>query len=596
MSYVVGIDLGTTNCAVAYVDPEAEDGAIEMLSIPQVVAAGEVEERPGLPSFLLMPREHEVSAGAMALPWNEEPGYTVGAMARDRGAELPHRLVSSAKSWLSHSGVDRRAPILPWRGTQAEEDDDDDGRLSPVAASARYLQHVREAWRTKIGDDHPLEDQEIFVTVPASFDAVARELTVQAAHEAGLGKVTLLEEPQAAFYSWLAKLGDDWRDSLGPGDVALVCDIGGGTTDFSLIEATDDGEGNLTLERIAVGDHILLGGDNMDLALAHRVAQRLSDDGKKLKSTQQRALVHACRRAKEQLLAADAPESVPISLLGSGSKLIGGTIRTELSREDVETLLIDGFFPEVGADAVPQKRRAVGLRELGLPYASDPGITRHLAEFLAKHDRRPTAILWNGGVMKGETLRKRVGNVLACWRESGKPLPSLAGTDMDLAVAHGAAYYGMVRRGRGIRIRGGTARAYYIGVETAAPAIPGFEPPMVGLCVAPFGMEEGTSVELPEEELGLVIGETAVFRFFASSSRSDDTPGQVVEIDEAEGDILELAPVETELEPVEQHGAGDVVPVTLSSDVTEVGTLELWCVARDGSGRWKLEYSVRDTE
>lgn len=595
MRYIVGIDLGTTNCAVSYVDLEEEDGGIHMLTIPQVVGAGEVEARPGLPSFVLMPNEHELSREAMALPWDGEPATAVGTLARERGAELPHRLVASAKSWLSYSGVDRKAPILPWRGPQAESVEEETDRISPVEASARYLRHIREAWRHQMGDDLPLEEQDIFLTVPASFDAVARELTAEAAKEAGLGQITLLEEPQAAFYSWLASLGDEWRERLSPGDVALVCDIGGGTTDFSLIEAIDDGEGNLALERIAVGDHILLGGDNMDLALAHRLAQRLSEQGKKLKPMQQRALVHACRRAKEELLIASGPDSVPISLLGSGSKLIGGTIRTELSREDVETLLVDGFFPQVSADATPQKRRAVGLRELGLPYASDPGITRHLAEFLAKHDRRPTAILWNGGVMKGDVLRSRVAQVLAAWHGGGS-VRSLDGTDLDLAVAHGAAYYGLVRRGRGIRIRGGTARSYYIGVESAAPAIPGFEPPVVGICVAPFGMEEGSSTELPDEELGLVIGEKAVFRFFASSTRHEDPPGNVVEVDDEDDALVELDAVETELDPVEGHGAGDLVPVTLSSHVTEVGTLELWCVARDGTGRWKLEYSVRDAE
>ena len=310
MRYIVGIDLGTTNCAVSYVDLEDEDGAIHMLAISQVVGAGEIEARKGLPSFLLMPSEHELSREAMALPWNDAPHAAVGTLARERGAELPHRLVSSAKSWLSYSGVDRKAAILPWRGPQAEELDEETGRLSPVEASARYLEHIRAAWRHQMGGEHPLEQQDIFLTVPASFDAVARELTAEAARAAGLEQITLLEEPQAAFYSWLAALGDEWRERLKPGDVALVCDIGGGTTDFSLIEAVDDGDGNLSLERVAVGDHILLGGDNMDLALAHRLAQRLSEQGKKLKPMQQRALVHACRRAKEDLLSTDGPDTV----------------------------------------------------------------------------------------------------------------------------------------------------------------------------------------------------------------------------------------------------------------------------------------------
>ncbi len=588
--FVVGIDLGTTNCGAAYVDSEG-DGEIHLLPIAQVTAPGEVAAQPTLPSFLLLPTAHEVAPDTVALPWTDAdaPSEVVGVFARDRGAELPHRLVSSAKSWLSYTGVDRNAPILPWRGTDSEGGDGD-RRLSPVEVSSRYLAHIRAAWDGSMAE--PLADQEVFLAVPASFDAVARELTVVAARAAGLDNITLIEEPQAAFYSWLAHTGDDWRKQLSPGDVVLVCDIGGGTTDFTLIAATDDGAGNLQLERIAVGDHILLGGDNMDLALAHAVTQRLGDKGKKLKTSQQRALVHACRRAKETLLAPDPPEAVPIAILGGGSKLIGGTIRTELRRDDVEALLLDGFFPTVTADAAPTKRRAVGLRELGLPYATDPAVTRHLAHFAARHGRAPTSVLWNGGVMKGELIRRRLGATIAGWYDRDA-LPALAGTDLDLAVAHGAAYYGMVRRGRGIRIRGGTARSYYIGVETAMPAIPGFAPPVKGLCVAPFGMEEGSAVDLPGEELGLVVGETAVFRFFASTDRQDDAAGAIADPDDDE--LIELDPVETLLAADAATEAGEVVPVTLRAQVTEVGTLELWCVAsEDSSRRWKLEYAVRE--
>jgi molecular chaperone DnaK (HSP70) len=589
--YIVGIDLGTTNCAVAFVDTEApgDKAIIEHLAIDQVTAPGEVEDRPALPSFLLLPTEHELKREAMSLPWAEAPDYVVGTLARERGAELPHRVVASAKSWLSNDAVDRTAAILPWHGS---EDDDDGGeKVSPVDASARYLEHLRHAWAEFVGDEDPLEDQDIFLTVPASFDAVARELTVTAAKQAGLPRVTLIEEPQAAFYSWLAQSGDDWRESLEAGDVVLVCDVGGGTTDFSLIAVTDDGKGNLELERVAVGDHILLGGDNMDLTLAHSVAQRLKKDGKKLKGMQFRALVHACRRVKESLLSEGAADEHPITLLGSGSKIIGGAIRTSIMRSEAEALLVDGFFPKVGAEDKPKQHRALGLRELGLPYATDPAISKHLAEFLSRHGRPPTAILWNGGVMKGSHLRERLGEVIESWFDS-KEMPSLRGTNLDLAVANGAAYFGLVRRGRGIRIRGGTARSYYIGVESAMPAIPGFEPPVKALCVAPFGMEEGSSATLPDEELGLTVGENTVFRFFASSTRKDDVPGTVVDLEEDE--LLELAPVETNLDVTEKTSSGDVVPVSLSAQVTEIGTLELWCSARDASGKWKLEYSVRD--
>ena len=584
MSYVVGIDLGTTNCAVAFIDIDDAELAIRVLPIPQVIAAGEVAAQNTLPSFLLAPSEHQVSRAAMALPWGK-PDYTVGVMARDRGAELPGRLVSSAKSWLSYAGVDRTAPILPFRA-RGEEADGDIGRLSPVTASARYLEHLAAAFEAATGT--ALADCDVLLTVPASFDAVARELTAVAAKEAGLANVTLLEEPQAAFYAWLDRIGDGWREKLAPGDVALVCDIGGGTSDFSLIEVSDDGSGNLALERVAVGDHILLGGDNMDLTLAHVLGQRLAEKKKKLKPKQLRALVHACRRGKETLLGSDAPEAVPITILGGGSKLIGGTIKTELARADVESIICEGFFPQVAASDRPQERKAIGLREMGLPYATDPAVTRHLAAFLDRHDHKPTAILYNGGVMQAPALRERVASTLGGW--FGK-LRSLGADSLDLAVAHGAAYYGLVRRGRGIRIRGGTARSYYIGVESSMPAIPGFEPPVVALCVAPAGMEEGSSVELPDHELGFVVGEPSTFRFFASSARKEDQPGEILDTDE----LAELPPVEASL-AASGDDAGRLIPVTLSAQITEVGTLELWGEAKGGDGRWKLEYSVRADE
>lgn len=593
--YIVGIDLGTTNCAVSYVDTESEDTSIQQLTLRQVTAPGEVDERPTLPSFLLLPNEHELKPEAMSLPWSPiPPRYVVGTLARDRGSDLPHRQVSSAKSWLSYSGVDRTAAILPWRGSDTDEEDKGP-RVSPVEASSRYLAHIRDAWEDAIGEDHPLEEQDVFLTVPASFDAVARELTVASARQAGLEHITLLEEPQAAFYSWLAHSGDAWRDRLNAGDVVLVCDVGGGTTDFSLIAVNDDGSGNLELERVAVGDHILLGGDNMDLTLAHVASQRFAEQNKKLNSLQFRSLINACRRAKETLLGEPDTAEAPITVLGSGSKLIGGSLKTQITQNDIGEFLLGGFFPKVAADDRPKKHKALGLRELGLPYATDPGVSRHLAEFLGRHEQKPTAILWNGGVMKSERLRLRIGEVVGSWYgDPNAALPSLAGTNLDLAVAHGAAYYGMVRRGQGIRIRGGTARSYYIGVEAAMPAIPGFAPPIRGLCVAPFGMEGGSTATLKEEDLGLTVGEPTTFRFFASSSREDDGPGAVVDPSEAE--LRELAPVETTLEPNEENHAGDVVPVTLSSHVTEVGTLELWCEAKEGAGRWKLEYSVRDHE
>jgi molecular chaperone DnaK (HSP70) len=584
---ILGIDLGTTSSVLAAAD---DDAPARTVPIAQVVGPGEVAERPSLPSFLLLPSDLEVPSAQLALPWSGPMRYAVGGFARDRGAELPHRLVASAKSWLCNPAIDRTSPVLPFRGAQRELERDmaDGERVSPVNASARYLAHLRAAWDDAHPDD-PASEQDVLVTVPASFDPVARELTVVAAREAGFDRVTLLEEPQAAFYAYLVARGDGWRRDLSPGDVVLVCDVGGGTTDFSLIEITSDA-GNLALERIAVGDHILLGGDNMDLALAALVGREL---GRPLDALQQRALVHTCRRAKEQLLGDAAPASVPVAILGRGSRLIGGTIKAEVTRAQAESLLVDGFFPEVGADARAERRRAGGLREMGLPYAHDPAITRHLAEFLARFGRMPTHVLFNGGVMKAPRLSGRIVELLRAW--AGRDVTVLAGADLDLAVALGAAHYGQVRRGKGVRIRGGTARAYYIGIESAMPAIPGFAPPVKALCVAPQGLEEGSSVELPDDELGLVVGETQAFRFFAAANRPDVPPDQAGALIDADSDgLVELDPVEKLVAADADHDAGQLVPIRLEAHVTEVGTLELWCVARDGRGRWKLEYSVRE--
>jgi molecular chaperone DnaK (HSP70) len=590
---ILGIDLGTTNSALAIA---GDDEAAHAVPIAQVVGPGEVAERPTLPSFLLLPSELEVAPAQLQLPWSGPLRYCVGTFARERGAELPHRLVSSAKSWLCNPSIDRTAQVLPFRGAQRELDDAMAGgeRVSPVNASARYLAHLRAAWDDAHPDD-PADEQDVLVTVPASFDAVARELTVVAAREAGFEKITLLEEPQAAFYAYLAARGEAWRQDLKPGDLVLVCDVGGGTTDFSLIEVADDG-GNLALERVAVGEHILLGGDNMDLALAAIVGKQLADAGKTLDALQQRALVHACRRAKETLLGEAAPAKAPIAILGRGSKLIGGAMKAEVTRDQAEAMLVDGFFPKVGADVKTERRRAAGLREMGLPYAHDPAVTRHLAEFLTRSGRMPTAVLFNGGVMTASKLQARIVELLRGW--AGTDVRVLGGADLDLAVATGAAHYGRVRRGKGVRIRGGTARAYYIGIESAMPAIPGFAPPVKALCVAPKGLEEGSTVELPDDELGLVVGETVGFRFFCSSgsatARKADAAGALIDADTP--GLAELDPVEKLVPADGDHKPGDLVPVRLEAHVTEVGTLELWCAARDGRGRWKLEYSVRERQ
>ena len=591
--YVVGIDLGTTNCALAYIDTGAgEHPQCREMPIPQVVAPGLVEERPLLPSFLYLPGPNEQPAGALKLPWAAERDFAIGEFARQFGAQVPTRLVSSAKSWLCHPGVDRRGPILPWKAPDGAR------RVSPLQAATMNLQHLAEVWNSTLGKtlpEHRLEQQDIILTVPASFDAVARELTVEAARAAGMEHLTLLEEPQAAFYAWLDAVADGWREQVEVGDLILVADVGGGTTDFTLIEVGED-RGNLALTRVAVGDHLLLGGDNMDLALAYKASQMF---GTKLDANQLQMLAHSARSAKEQIFADPKLAKASVTVLGRGRSVIGGTLKAELSRQDIESVALDGFFPTCSLDAQPTKARAAGFQELGLPYASDPAVTKHLASFLTRQaeslaSRRsalPTKVLFNGGVFKSSPLQQRLLDVMNQWSSSAKQpnCTTLTGTSLDVAVAHGAAYYGLVRRGKGIRIRGGTARAYYVGIETAQPAIPGMPPPLKALCVAPFGMEEGTETDVPSQEFGLVVGEPVEFRFLGSTTRRQDTPGTL--IDDWQDEIDELAPVAMTLDDAAKAGR---VPVHLHCKVTEVGQLELWCQSRDGSQRWKLEFNVRE--
>ncbi|MDC3953412.1 Hsp70 family protein [Polyangium jinanense] len=601
--FVVGIDLGTTHSALAFAESAAEKPRAEVLPVLQLVARGTLEERVLLPSFYYAAHESE---GAQSLPWDAERTFVVGEYARTRGIDAPIRLVSSAKSWLSHAGVDRRSALLPLGAPEDVE------KISPVEASWRYLEHLAEAWVHRQGKEQSLSAQEIVLTVPASFDAAARDLTVEAAGLAGFEDLTLLEEPQAALYAWIDAAGEDWRKYIHPGDVILVVDVGGGTTDFSAIAATEV-NGSLALERVAVGDHILLGGDNMDLALAHVARQKFVAEGKELDRWQMIALTHGARGAKERLLSDASIESLPVVVPSRGAKLLGSSLRTELSQSEVGKILVDGFFPVVGANARPAQRARGGLTQLGLPYAQDPAVTRHLAAFLGRHARaldriegfpkhegrtllHPTVLLFNGGVMKGKVLADRIVSTLNAWLEAdgGKPVRVLPAADLDLAVARGAATYGLVRKGRGLRIRGGTARAYYVGIESAVPAVPGIEPPITALCVAPFGMEEGTEAALPPQELGVVVGEPVRFRFFGSSVRRDDPAG--VELESwGEGELDELAPMEVTL-PADGRREGDVVPVRLRSSITEVGTLLVEAVPiepQKPGEKWKVELGVR---
>jgi len=602
--FVVGIDLGTTNSALAYATP-SESGRdaspVSLFDVPQLVNPGEVAEQPLLPSFLYIPGDSEFVEGSLALPWETHPAFIVGSLAQKRGAENVNRLVTSAKSWLSSQNADPADAFLPIDTPEGFP------KVSPLEASRQYLLHLRSAWNAKFPAT-PLEEQSVLITVPASFDAAARELTQRAAQLAGFSEVTLLEEPQAAFYAWLER-HPDWRDRVKPGDLILVFDIGGGTTDFTLISVADK-DGELQLERVAVGEHILLGGDNMDLALARYVNQNLAAKNTKLDRVQFHSLWQQCRAAKEALLAdeASAKTEVPITILGRGTGLVGGSIRTKLTRDEARTLLLDGFFPVVGSADAPQKQRHSGLMEVGLNYASDAAVTRHLAQFLMQAANRaghaggiarPTHLLFNGGVLQADAIEQRLIAVLNTWlsEASAPPVVTLQDetkrSDLMHAVAYGAAYYGLARAGLGVRIRGGVPRTYYVGIETAMPAVPGLPAPMKALTVVPFGLEEGSQVQLPGRKLALVVGEHAVFRFFSSLSRRDDPPGLL--LDDIDDQLEELAPIEVYLPPNRDQSDGkeEVVPVTLESRVTETGMLELWCVATDGR-RWKLEFNVRE--
>ncbi|AJX34669.1 Hsp70 family protein [Burkholderia oklahomensis] len=605
--YSIGIDLGTTHCALSYVDLAASDGEktnLGVLPVAQLTAPGAIESPDLLPSFLYLPHPNELAPGDLALPWAAERDFAVGELARSRGAGTPIRLVSSAKSWLCHPGVDRRAAILP------SDAPPEVARVSPLESAVRYLTHLREAWN-HAHPDAPFDQQDITVTIPASFDPAARELTAEAAQAAGYARMTLLEEPQAALYSWIEKSSGAWRKEVKVGDIILVVDVGGGTTDLSLI-AVVERDGNLELHRVAVGEHILLGGDNMDLALAHVVARKLAAQGTQADPWQLRALTYACRSAKETLLSDPATDAVPLVVPSRGSKLIGGSVRTELTRAELTQTILEGFFPQVDASARPVSRTRAGLTQLGLPYAQDAGITRHLAAFLgrqvaalaeldglqrAQDDAasflHPTAVLFNGGVFKSPLLVERILGTLNGWlaADGAAPARLLGGADLDLAVARGAAYYGYVKRGKGVRIRGGTARAYYIAIESAMPAVPGLEPPIQALCVAPFGMEEGTDAALPPQEFGLVVGEPVHFRFFGSSVRRQDQVGTLLDFWSPD-ELQELEEIEATLPP-EGRTPGEIVPVKLHARVTEAGTLELEAVQSGANERWKVEFDVR---
>lgn len=597
--YLIGIDLGTTNSALAYIDaqtaPRTGKPNIQTFQVSQLVNAGEMGRRPLLPSFLYLPGAHDLPPGATKLPWDENPPDVIGEFARNHGGRIPGRLVTSAKSWLCHAGVDRTAPLLPWAAPPEVQ------RLSPLEVSSRYLRHFVVAWNHVMAksDEDRLEKQAVVLTVPASFDDVARNLTLEAARKAGFENVTLLEEPQAAFYCWLALHPGNEIGQLKPGMRCLVVDVGGGTSDFSLIRAGEE-KGELAFIRDAVGDHLLLGGDNMDLALAKAVEAKLPGSGK-LDAAQYGTLVQACRNAKEAMLSPGGPTSFPVTLMGRGRSVIGGAMHTTLTPDEVRATLFDGFFPHTRVDATPARGARAGLHEMGLPYVNDPAVTRHLAQFLARHighaDRAaPDAILFNGGVFQPAVLQQRLIDVMRKWYDTKdqpwKPLV-LTNPSLDLAVAWGAAAFNWLRHIGGRRIGGGIPRSYYIAIgDGATGKSPGKSGTVSVLCVAPQGLEEGSGVDLTKPVLELALGQPVQFPLFTSTVRAEDKPGDVLTL--SSDQLLELPPLHTVLRGGKRSGGPKHVPVTLFTLSTEIGTLELYCVARDGNNRWRLEFNVRE--
>ena len=607
--FSLGIDLGTSNSAIAITDLDNDQS--EIVEVTQILGPNQIGEKPTLPSAVYIPHRDEFPENAFPLPWGDraDDAAIIGHFARDHGALVPDRLVTSAKSWLSNPHIDPRQQTLPWQSDIGEK------KLSAFDCSRRFLEHIKDGFlyaERAQGREWDLSDGQVVLTVPASFDEVARNLTADAAQAAGLGKVILLEEPLAAFYAWTAQAGKEWRAQVGPGDIVLVCDVGGGTADFSLIAVTER-DGELALERISVGEHILLGGDNMDLALAYTLRAKLEAEDKAIGDWQFLALVHAAGKAKVVMFDDESMTEVPIAVPSRGSSLLAGTVSTKLDRATLEQVVVDGFFARTDVTDLPREGRRVGLKEFGLPYASDPVVSKHLARFLTrslanvqasetltalvgagawpKEFLTPTAVLFNGGVFKAGPIRRRVLDLLTSWND-GRPVRELAGFQPDLAVAKGASFYGRNRvTGRGIRIKAGAARSYYIGLETSMPAVPGFKPPVKALCVVPQGMEEGSELLIEGQEFGLVIGQPAEFRFFSSEVRSGDRAGQI--LPDAERDLQETSLLEVDLPAVEEFPAGQPVPVQINSVVTELGNLELWMKHTNSDRRWKVEFQVR---
>lgn len=596
--FIIGIDLGTTNSAMAYVDLDSSQGKggdrpeIRLFTIPQATGQREVSMRRVLPSFCYIPGKYDPPPPS--LPWNTPDRIVTGTWARDHGAKVPSRLVASAKSWLCHSNADRRAPILPW-GASEEVD-----KISPVSATAAYLRHLRMAWNhvmARDDDDALFELQDIIITVPASFDQVARDLTIEAATIAGISNIILLEEPLAAFYSWMAKHEADWRDFVHPGELVLVCDVGGGTTDFSLIALVET-DGSPRFERIAVGDHLILGGDNIDLAIARLCAKKFP--GKPaLDRDRWQTLCHLSKNAKEKLLSGGSDSEI-VTMVGSGTRLVGGTLSVQLTRPDVEKIVLDGFFPLVSREKTVDYPPRKGISEFGLPYESDPAVTRHMCRFLDRHvmdvrafsdekDAFPDCILFNGGSLSPEIIRHRICESLRHWfSKPGKTAPRvLESRSLDLAVAFGAAYYGLVRAGQGVRVGSGSPRSYYLGVavdkkdETETKH---------AVCLVERGLDEGTKIQLDKHDLEVIANRPVSFDLYSSSFRSGDRAGDILTVD----DSLSRLPALKTVIRFGKSGEKRKIPVRVEAEYTEAGVLELWCSSVSTDHRWRLRFQLRD--
>ena len=595
--YIVGIDLGTTNCAVSFVDlagAAKKEKGIRVFQVPQLTGPAEVSALSVLPSFCYLPGKYDIDEDAIRLPWrNAKPGF-VGRFARDYGAKIPSRLVSSAKSWLCHANADRRAKILPW-GAGKDVD-----KISPVEATAGYLDHIRSAWNHSKGDDDDqyLENQKVIITVPASFDEVARDLTVEGAKLAGLNNVTLLEEPLAAFYSWLISHEANWQDHIKPGQLVLVCDVGGGTSDFTLITLRET-KGSPRFERIAVGEHLILGGDNIDLALARHV-ETLFKQSAHLSADRWKTLCHLCRQAKENILDKGLDHEI-ITMVGEGSSLIGGTLTARLSRSRLEEIVLNGFFPDVKHDAPAGKTVRKGISEFGLPYETEPAITRHIGLFLEKHrddvnsllDKPPFPdfILFNGGTLKSDLIQKRIQQAVTHWFEQHPDAHPviLENPSPDLAVALGAAYYGLVKIGKGVRVGSGSARSYYLGFERKNGADPQAKS---AVCLVERGLDEGNRISLPDKKFQVLTNQPVSFDLYSSTFRSGDRSGDEIAVDDT---LTPLPPIQTVIQ-FGQKGIKKEIPVQVEAEFSESGVLFLWCRSVSTPHRWRLQFQLRDMQ